>query len=208
MSFQCNFTVDALRSMLPKNKEVAEWHHYMVEVLPRFEITTRNRVAAFVAQCGHESASFKILQENLNYSATGLRGIWPKRFPTMEIAQQYHRQPQKIANKVSASRMGNGDEASGDGYKYRGRGLIQLTGKSNYTAFSHDIYGDNRMVENPDLVAQKIHALYSACWFWHKNKINAIADAGDMVKMTRVINGGKIGLADRIEHYNHALHVL
>ncbi len=204
MSFSCKFTPAALQVMLPKNKQVAEWHHYLEQVLPDFEITTKNRVAAFVAQCAHESAGFKTLQENLNYSAAGLHGVWPKRFPTIAAAQPYNRNPERIANKVYSSRMGNGDEHSGDGWKFRGRGLIQLTGRSNYTQFSHDVYHDDRIVKDPDLVLEKSHAIYSACWFWHKNKLNAVADTGDMVRMTKIINGGKLGLADRIHHFHQA----
>ena len=208
MSFSCNFTQQALQAMLPKNKEVAEWFHYLEQILPQFEITTKNRIAAFVAQCGHESAGFKILRENLNYSASGLHGVWPKRFPSVAAAQPYNRNPEKIANKVYSGRMGNGDEGSGDGWKFCGRGLIQLTGRSNYTQFSHDVYHDNRIVDNPDLVGQKPDAIASACWFWNKNRLNAVADTGDMVKMTKIINGGKLGLAERTEGFHKGLAVL
>lgn len=175
----------------------------------KFNINTPLRLAHFLAQCGHESAGFKVTQENLNYSAKGLMGIFKKYFPTQQLAEAYQRQPQKIANKVYASRMDNGNEASGDGYKFRGRGYIQLTGRANYTAFGKAINED--IVNNPDLVSGK-YALLSAAWFWSKNGLNTLADGGasDQVvtTITKRVNGGTIGLPDRIKHFKEYYHLL
>jgi putative chitinase len=172
------------------------------EVASKFGINTPLRVAHFLAQCGHESGGFRLTQENLNYSAKGLMGIFKKYFPTEAIANQYARNPQKIANKVYSNRMGNGSEASGDGYKFRGRGYIQLTGKENYTAFGKSIGVD--IPSNPDSVAST-YALASAAWFFSKNGLHKIADEGasDVVvtKITKRVNGGTIGLPDRIKHF-------
>ena len=172
------------------------------EVASKFGINTPLRVAHFLAQCGHESGGFSLTQENLNYSAKGLNGIFKKYFPTEAAAAPYNRNPQKIANKVYSNRMGNGTEASGDGYKFRGRGYIQLTGKDNYTAFGKSIGVD--ICANPDLVASQ-YALASAAWFFSKNGLHKIADEGasDLVvtKITKRVNGGTIGLPDRIKHF-------
>ena len=168
----------------------------------KFQINTPLRLAHFLAQCGHESGGFRLTQENLNYSAKGLNGIFKKYFPTEAAAAPYNRNPQKIANKVYSNRMGNGTEASGDGYKFRGRGYIQLTGKDNYTAFGKSINED--MTANPDKVASS-YALLSAAWFFSKNGLNKMADEGssDLVvtKITKRVNGGTIGLPDRIKHF-------
>jgi putative chitinase len=208
MSFAFNFTKQHLSEILKKNKEIDAWHEAMSEVLPKFDINTPLRVAGFLAQCAHESLDFTVLQENLNYSADGLRKIFPRYF-TNKNPDDYARQPQKIASLVYGGRMGNGPEASAEGWKYRGRGPIQLTGKDNYTACSKDVFNDLRLVEDPDQVsADKRMALTTACWFWKRNNLNALADAGDIVAMTRRINGGTIGLDDRKKHYSHALSVL
>jgi putative chitinase len=177
-------------------------------VISTYKIDTALRLAHFLAQTGHESAQFKAVSENLNYGAKGLRGIFGKYFPTDALAAAYERKPEKIANKVYASRMGNGDEASGDGYKYRGRGYIQLTGKDNYKAFDATVPED--ITANPDLVATQ-YPLLSAAWFWNKNGLNAIADKGaddaTVTSVTKRVNGGTIGLPDRIKHFKeyHAL---
>lgn len=175
----------------------------------KFNINTPLRLAHFLAQCGHESGGFKVTQENLNYSAKGLMGIFKKYFPTQALAEAYQRQPQKIANKVYASRMDNGSEASGDGFKFRGRGYIQLTGRANYTAFGKAINED--IANNPDVVSGK-YALLSAAWFWSKNGLNNLADggAGDQVvtSITKRVNGGTIGLPDRIKHFKEYYHLL
>ena len=175
----------------------------------KFEINTPLRLAHFLAQCGHESGGFKATQENLNYSAKGLAGIFKKYFPTEAAAAPYARQPQKIASKVYGGRMGNGPESTGEGYKFRGRGYIQLTGKENYTAFGKSIGED--MVANPDMVAST-YALLSAAWFFSKNGLHKIADEGasDLVvtKITKRVNGGTIGLPDRIKHFKEYYHLL
>jgi putative chitinase len=177
-------------------------------VIDAFGVNTPLRLAHFLAQCGHESGGFRLTQENLNYSAKGLMGIFKKYFPTQALADAYARKPEKIANKVYGNRMGNGPEASGEGFKFRGRGYIQLTGKQNYTAFDAAVPDD--ILANPDLVSTK-HALASAAWFWKKNGLNLIADTGSstevVTKITKRVNGGTIGLADRIKHFKeyHAL---
>jgi putative chitinase len=175
----------------------------------KFAINTPLRLAHFLAQCGHESGGFRATQENLNYSAKGLNGIFRKYFPTEAAAAAYARNPQKIANKVYGNRMGNGNEASGEGYKFRGRGYIQLTGKENYTAFGKAIGED--IPSNPDVVASK-YALLSAAWFFSKNGLHRMADEGasDLVvtKITKRVNGGTIGLPDRIKHFKEYYHLL
>jgi putative chitinase len=171
-------------------------------VMTTFKIDTALRLSHFLAQCGHESAGFKAVQENLNYGAKGLLGIFKKYFPTEPKALQYERKPEKIANLVYGGRMGNGDEASGDGYKFRGRGYIQLTGKNNYAAFGKAINED--ITANPDLVATK-YPLLSAAWFWSSNGLNTLADKGaddvSVTAITKRVNGGTIGLPDRIKHF-------
>jgi len=172
------------------------------DTLAKFEINTPLRLAHFLAQCGHESGGFKVVNENLNYGAKGLLGIFKKYFPTEEKAKLYERKPEKIANLVYGSRMGNGPESSGDGYKFRGRGYIQLTGKDNYTAFGKAINED--VAANPDVVATK-YPLLSAAWFFNKNGLHKIADQGAtdavVTSVTKRVNGGTIGLPDRIKHF-------
>ncbi|MBP0904986.1 glycoside hydrolase family 19 protein [Mariniflexile gromovii] len=171
---------------------------YISTVLPNFGIDTPLRKAHFLSQVSHESGGLKYSEENLNYSVQGLRSVFGKYFKTNEIAEQYARKPEKIANRVYANRMGNGDEQSGDGWKYRGRGLIQLTGKDNYRSFSNDHGID--CVNNPDLILDPEVALKSACWFWKKRNINAYADADDIHMVTKRINGGTNGLQDRQQY--------
>jgi len=172
-------------------------------VQEKFEINTPLRLAHFLAQCGHESGGFKLTQENLNYSAAGLMGVFKKYFPTQALADAYARQPEKIANKVYGGRMGNGLEETGEGFKFRGRGYIQLTGKENYTAFDKSVEED--ILATPDLVATK-YPLLSAAWFFYKNGLHKIADEGAtdevVTKVTKRVNGGTIGLPDRIKHFN------
>jgi putative chitinase len=207
MSFEFDFTLDKVTHLLHKNREPEFWYNAMNEYLPKFGITTAARVAGFVAQGQHESADFTILQENLNYSAKGLRGIFGKYFPDDTIANQYAKKPEMIANRVYGGRMGNGPEASGDGYKFRGRGILQLTGRANYTQCSRDLFGDDTLANDPDLVRTPEYAIITACWFWYKNKLNEICDKGDIVLLSKRINGGTIGLEDRIKHWNDALDV-
>lgn len=199
-------TRDQLAELLPGNPYLDYWYSALERCLPDYDINTPQRVAAFIAQCAHESGSFKFLRENLNYRAESLVKVWPRHFPTLEIARQYARNPEKIANKAYAGRMGNGDEASGDGWRFIGRGLIQLTGRSNYQAFADSIETDINDI--PEYLQTFEGAVQSACWFWESNGLNRWADAGDIKELTRRINGGFIGLEDRIKHYNHALHVL
>jgi len=202
-------TLEQLKQLLPKNPYVEHWHRALAQLLPDYDINTPQRIAAFVAQCAHESGGFTALKENLNYKAVTLRKIFPKYFPDDAIANHYASLPNKqeaIANKVYASRMGNGDESSGDGYRYCGRGLIQLTGKNNYQAFADSLEMDVEDV--PEYLATFEGAAQSACWFWESNNLNQWADKGDILTLTKRINGGTIGLDDRIKHYQHALHVL
>jgi putative chitinase len=202
-------TVDQLKQMVPGNPYINNWHDAMSKILPDYDINTTKRIAAFVAQCAHESGNFRAIKENLNYRAVTLRKIFPKYFPTDALAQQYASFPNKaerIANRVYANRMGNGDEASGDGYKYCGRGLIQLTGKNNYTLYAQSL--EISVEEASEHLLTFEGCVQSAAWFWESNNLNRWADAGDILTLTRRINGGTIGLDDRIKHYKHALHVL
>ena len=202
-------TLSQLKQLLPKNPYVEHWHHALFQLLPDYDINTPNRIAAFVAQCAHESGGFMVLKENLNYKAATLRKIFPKYFPNDQIAQEYASKPNKqvaIASRVYANRMGNGDEASLEGHKFCGRGLIQLTGRSNYQAFADSL--EMNIDDVPEYLATFEGAAQSACWFWETNKLNQWADAGDILTLTKRINGGTIGLEDRKKHYDHALHVL
>lgn len=202
-------TKEQLKQLLPKNPYIDHWHHALAQLLPDYEINTPQRIAAFIAQCSHESGGFTALKENLNYKPATLRKLFGKYFPTDALAEEYCAKPNKqaaIANRIYASRMGNGDEASGDGYKYCGRGLIQLTGKSNYIAFADSL--EITPEEASEYLATFEGAAQSACWFWEANNLNQWADKGDIVTLTKRINGGTIGLDDRINHYEHALHVL
>ena len=202
-------TLDQLRQLLPKNPYVEHWHKALAQLLPDYDINTPQRIAAFIAQCAHESGGFTALKENLNYRAETLRKIFPKYFPTDELAREYASKPNKqeaIANLVYANRMGNGGPETGDGYRYCGRGLIQLTGKSNYSWFAASL---GIPVEEAAEYLQTFEgAAQSACWFWETNNLNRFADVGDIKGLTKAINGGFIGLEDRIKHYEHALHVM
>ena len=171
----------------------------------KYEINTPERIAGFLAQTGHESGGFRFTTEDLHYRAEALTRVWPTRFP-LGIAESYAMQPEKIANRAYCDRMGNGNEASGDGWKYRGRGLIQLTGKDNYAAFSLD--ADNEALVNPDLVAETELAALSAGWFWVDKGLNALADAKDIVGMSKRVNGGINGLDDRQMRYSRLISVL
>jgi len=184
----------------------AEWVDPLNETFARFNISTINQQAAFIGQCGHECGNFRVLKENLNYRAATLMKLWPKRFPTLEIANQYAGQPSKIANKVYCDRMGNRNEASGDGARFIGRGCIQLTGSSNYynagKALGVDFWAD------PDLVATPKYAALTAGWFWSTHKCNEVAQAQEWGRLTKIINGGTIGLQDRIKHTLEAIQVI
>jgi putative chitinase len=193
--------------MIKGNPYIDQWYEALSQILPEYDINTPQRIAAFIAQCAHESGGFRALKENLNYKAPSLRRTFPKYFPDDAIAAQYANKQDMIANRVYANRMGNGDEASGDGFKYCGRGLIQLTGKNNYTLFAASVGIDN-MDEVVEYLGTFEGAVQSACWFWESNNLNQWADKGDILTLTKRINGGTIGLEDRIKHYNHAVHVL
>ena len=202
-------TREQLAQLLPGNPYLDHWYHALELALPDYDINTPQRVAAFVAQCAHESGGFRALKENLNYKAATLRKIFPKYFPDDATANHYASLPNKqeaIANRVYGGRMGNGPEASGDGFRYCGRGLIQLTGKQNYQNFADSI--ETPVEDIPEFLATFEGAVQSACWFWEANNLNQWADKGDILTLTKRINGGTIGLEDRIKHYEHALHVL
>ena len=182
------------------------WEAALNTTFDRFDISHPLRQAAFIGQAAHESGNFKMLVENLNYRAETLMKVWPKRFPTLEFAKQYERDPKKIANSVYANRMGNRDEASGDGFRFRGRGLFQTTGHAGYYHAGQALGED--FVMQPDLVATPQYAALTAGFFWSTHKLNQYADSRDYKMMTKKINGGFIGLADREKHINHALLVL
>ena len=199
-------TLDQLKQVIPKNQYVGYWHHALAQLLPQYEINTPDRIAAFLAQCAHESGGFVFIKENLNYRWQSLRKVFPKYFSTDSLAQQYERQPQKIANRVYANRMGNGPEESGDGWRFCGRGLIQVTGRDNYSWFAASLQISPE--EASEYMETFEGAAQSACWFWESNNLNQWADKQDILTLTKRINGGTIGLEDRKKHYEHCLHVL
>ena len=192
-------TVDLLRCVT--TPEMAEkWVDAISATCVRFDINTPLRVAGFVSQISHESNGFRATVEDLHYRASSLMAVWPSRFPNLDVANAYAMKPEKIANRAYCDRMGNGDEVSGDGWKYRGRGLIQLTGKDNYAAFAMKC--DNEALTKPDLVAETDLAAESAGWFWSTRNLNNYADEGNVEGMTRRINGGTNGLDDRQARYD------
>ena len=199
-------TEQQLQQIIPKNKYVSYWYTALAQLLPQYEINTTERIAAFLAQCAHESGGFVFIKENLNYRWQSLRKTFPKYFPTDALAQQYEKQPEKIANRVYANRMGNGPEESGDGWRFCGRGLIQVTGRENYSWFAASLQISPE--EASEYMETFEGAAQSACWFWESNNLNQWADCGDIVTLTKRINGGTIGLEDRKKHYEHCLHVL
>jgi putative chitinase len=194
-----NMDIKKIQSLMP---EVI--YSQLPSVIQKYSINTDKRLAHFLSQCGHESGGFRVFSENLNYSAEGLLKTFPKYF-TKETAAAYARKPERIANRVYGNRMGNGDEASGDGWKYRGRGCIQLTGKSNYSLYNNAV--PENVVASPDLVSGSL-ALDSAGWFWDKNKLNALSDTGTVEQITRRVNGGQHGLTDRKNRYNQIILML
>jgi len=197
-------TLEQLQHAFPSTKaaNLALYVDALNTAMSESNINTKNRVAGFLAQCCHESGSFSLVVENLNYSADGLQKIFHKYFPDATIATEYARHAEKIANRVYASRMGNGDEASGDGWKFKGRGLIQLTGKNNYVACGAALQQD--LVANPAYLETPIGAARSAGWYWSHHGLNEAADANDITKMTKLINGGTIGLEERTKLYESA----
>ena len=195
--------VEMLKEMGVSADDAEQYIDDLEGALPKYGIAdSRERLAHFFAQVLHESGCMRYDMENLNYSAKALRAVFGKYFKTEQEAEAYARNPEKIANRVYSNRMGNGSETSGDGWKYRGRGLIQLTGKNNYKAFAKWV-GDDRVIDDPDLVATE-YAVHSAVFFWDKNKLNNIADKDDVVRLTKRINGGVNGLAHRKELLNKA----
>ena len=195
---------DQLTQILPGNQYVEHWTDALNKILPDYDITTPQRVAAFLAQTAHESGGYNALHENLNYTAQSLCKVWPSHFNT-SIADQYAHQPEKIANRAYAGRMGNGDEASGDGWNFCGRGLLQVTGRVNYQAFADSVQMNINDV--PAFLQTFEGAVQSACWFWENNNLNQYADSGDFVTMTKKINGGTLGLDDRQHRYLQAMQV-
>jgi putative chitinase len=206
MSFTFEFKREHLAEMIKGNPYIDQWYEALNAILPEYGINTPERVAAFIAQCAHESGGFKFLKENLNYKAESLLKVFPKYFKTLDEARAYEKKPEKIANRIYGNRMGNGDESSGDGFRYCGRGLIQLTGKENYSWFAASL--EIPVEEASEYLETFEGAVQSACWFWEENKLNQWADKKDILTLTKRINGGTIGLDDRIKHFNHALHVL
>ena len=208
MAFDFDFTIDQLKQIVPGNPHIDHWYEALCEILPDYDITSKERVAAFLAQCAHESGGFKAIKENLNYRPATLVSLFKKYFD-LETATRYCAMPDKqaaIANRIYANRMGNGPEESGDGYRYCGRGLIQLTGKDNYTRYAQSL--EISVEEASEHLTTFEGCVQSAAWFWEANNLNQWADKGDILTLTKRINGGTIGLEDRIKHYNHALHVL
>jgi putative chitinase len=201
--------VEQLKKMIPTNQFVGDWTETLNHVLPEYEINTPDRIAMFVAQCGHESMDFRVLQENLNYRWESLRRVFPKYFPTDALAQEYASKPNKqeaIANRVYGNRMGNGPEESGDGFRYSGKGLIQLTGKYNYTNFADSI--GMSLEEVPEYLVTFEGAVKSACWFWNREGLNSWSDQQDVRTVTKKINGGFHGLDDRILRYDRNVVIL
>jgi putative chitinase len=198
-------TKEQLAQIIPGNPYIDHWYDALSQALPDYDINTPQRIASFLAQCAHESGGFVFLQENLNYRAESLSRVWPKYFPP-DIAAEYAHNPERIANRAYANRMGNGPESSGDGWAHCGRGLIQLTGRSNYQAFADSI--ETAIEDIPHYLATFEGAVQSACWFWESNNLNQYADKGDLLTMTKKINGGTLGLDDRTKRYQHALQVM
>lgn len=219
MADTIEFTKEQLKQIIPSNEYIDKWYDALMQYLPVYEINTPQRIAGFLAQCAHESGEFTKLVENLNYGAQGLANTWPTRFavkgadgkpvkpyvPT-SLATSLQRNPELIANNIYANRLGNGDEASGDGWHYRGQGLIQLTGKSNQQAFA-DAVG-TAVEDISSYLATFEGAVQSACWFWSTHNLNQYADIGDIEAMTKKINGGLVGIDDRTARYQKAVNIL
>jgi putative chitinase len=204
-----NIDLATFSKIIPSNKNAKVWYDVIMDVLPQYDIDTELRFSMFMAQCCHESNNFTVLVENLNYSADGLLKTFPTHFSKNE-ATQYARKPEKIANRVYANRMGNGDEDSGDGWKYKGTGVIQLTGKSNFTLLSADMYPDepDYLLKYPEQLLIPENAVIAACWFWDTNDLNSYADKQDIKGVTKKINGGNNGILERSKIYNDILDIL
>ena len=204
--FDFDFTLEKFKACVGNPPNAEHWFEALCEVLPDYDINTVPRVAAFLAQTAHESGGYRAIKENLNYKAESLMRVWPRYFPDMATAQRYAHNQQAIANRAYANRMGNGPEESGDGWKFCGRGLIQLTGKDNYSRYAQSL--EISLDEASEHLTTFEGCVQSAAWFWEANNLNQYADNGDILTMTKRINGGTIGLDDRIKHTNEALAVL
>lgn len=202
-------TADQLKAALPNCKNPEIWVEALIPAFEKYSITSHERIASFLAQIGHESGQFNVLEEKLSYTAARLMKVWPKRFPTLAIARKYERNPEKLANFVYANRIGNGPESSGDGYRFRGRGLVQLTGRSNYVSASQALGID--LVAHPELLSEPAVAAMSAAWFWATRGLNELADdqtgdndLEDFTTITKRINGGTVGLQERFQLFKSA----
>jgi putative chitinase len=204
--FDFDFTLDKFKECIGNTPYADHWYEAICEILPDYDINTVPRVAAFLAQTAHESGGYRAIKENLNYKAASLCKVWPRYFPNMDVANAYAQQPERIANRAYANRMGNGPEESGDGWKFCGRGLIQLTGKDNYSRYAQSL--EISLDEASEHLTTFEGCVQSAAWFWEANNLNQYADNGDILTMTKRINGGTLGLEDRQKHYQHAIHVL
>jgi putative chitinase len=204
--FTFDFSLAKCTAILQNNPYSEHWYEALCKILPDYDINTLERVACFMGQTMVESAGYRAIVENLNYKPETLMKVWPHYFPTMEVAQQYGHHPEQIANRAYANRMGNGPEESGDGWKYCGRGLIQITGKDNYTRFAQSI--DTPVEDIPEFLGTFEGAIQSACWFWEANNLNDLADNGDVLGLTKKINGGTLGLNERQQHTSNAHSVL
>jgi len=196
---------DQLAQILKGNPYIEHWCDALNKILPDYDISTPQRVAAFIAQTAHESGGYTALHENLNYQAASLCRVWPRLFPNQDVANEYAHQPERIANRAYANRMGNGPEESGDGWRFCGRGLLQVTGHDNYQAFADSL--QMNIDDVPAYLQTFEGAVQSACWFWENNNLNTFADSGDFTTMTKRINGGTLGLEDRQARYLHAMQV-
>ena len=199
-------TQNQLSQIIPNNHYIDQWYSSLTKCLPDYDITSIKRLSAFLSQCAHESGDFVNIKENLNYKSQGLMSTWPKLFPTIDIANQYALNPEMIANRAYANILGNGDEKSGDGYKFCGRGLIQITGKCNYQDFADSV--SMNVDDVPSFLETFDGAVQSACWFWETHKLNSYADNSDIEGMTKIINGGTLGLDDRISRYYKTITIL
>ena len=208
MAFDFDFTASKLEKALPGIKNSKDWMQAINKLFPYYDITTKKRVSMFLAQTGHESGNWTTLEENLNYRASTLLRVFPRYFKTQAEANKFAMQPEKIANRVYSNRMGNADEKSGDGYRFRGRGILQITGKDNYRACSKALYGDERLLTKPELLIGCDGAIGSACWYWKMRSLNIDSDKRDVVAATKKINGGTNGLEDRTIRYNQIMKLL
>lgn len=199
-------TIEQLQQILPDNENIQDWYTSLTTILPNYEITTNERIAAFLAESCHESANFTRLTENLNYKWQSLRKVFHKYFPTDDLAQKYEHNQEMIANRVYANRMGNDSEESGDGWSYKGRGIFQLTGKDNYQKFAESI--GKELEEMPNFLETFDGAILSACWFWSVNNLNSYVDDNDIDGLSRRINGGDIGLEERADKYNEIISII